>query len=100
MGEKPFVCNECGARFAYPQSLAVHRVAHRRTRAPRPYACDLCGKVVLTLLKFKVITFIEANLGAGAQSVTAKSTGCGFYPPLEEMKYLFTFIFSFLRFLV
>ncbi|CAH0726202.1 unnamed protein product, partial [Brenthis ino] len=46
LGEKAFACGECGARFAYPQSLAVHRVAHRRTRPARGYACDLCGKVL------------------------------------------------------
>ena len=39
---------------------------------------------------------IEASGGAGAQSVTIKPTGCGF-DPLEEMKYLLKFIFSFLR---
>ena len=38
----------------------------------------------------------EASLGAGAQSVTTKST-VWVRSPLEEMKYLFTFIFSFLR---
>ena len=42
----------------------------------------------------------EVGRGAEAQSVTAKSAGCGFDSirfPLEEMKYLLKFIFSFLR---
>ena len=38
--------------------------------------------------------FLEPNRGTGAQSGTVKSTGCD---PLEEMKYLLTFIFSLLR---
>ena len=29
--------------------------------------------------------------------MTVKSTGCGFDPPLEDMKYLFIFIFPFVR---
>ena len=39
--------------------------------------------------------YIEASRGAGAQSVI-KSTHVRF--PLEEIKYLFRFIFSFLRY--
>ncbi|XP_061381685.1 zinc finger protein 37-like isoform X1 [Danaus plexippus] len=46
LGEKSYVCPECGARFAYPRSLAVHRQAHRRARPSAGYACDLCGKVL------------------------------------------------------
>ncbi|XP_026314443.1 zinc finger protein 236-like [Hyposmocoma kahamanoa] len=47
-GEKPYVCGECGVRFAYPRSLALHALSHRRQRAPhaRRFACDLCGKVL------------------------------------------------------
>ncbi|XP_052758670.1 zinc finger protein 835-like isoform X2 [Galleria mellonella] len=45
-GERPHVCGECGARFAYPRSLALHAVSHRRPRAARGFACDLCGKVL------------------------------------------------------
>ena len=33
----------------------------------------------------------------GAQNVTVKPSGCEFDPPLEEMKYLFKFLFPFLR---
>ncbi|XP_075992743.1 uncharacterized protein LOC142987689 [Anticarsia gemmatalis] len=47
-GERPYACGECGARFAYPRSLALHKVTHRRHRAnhARGFACDLCGKVL------------------------------------------------------
>uniref|UniRef100_A0A2H1V658 SFRICE_004289 n=1 Tax=Spodoptera frugiperda TaxID=7108 RepID=A0A2H1V658_SPOFR len=47
-GERPYVCGECGARFAYPRSLALHAVSHRRHRSTpaKGYACDLCGKVL------------------------------------------------------
>ena len=40
-------------------------------------------------------SIIEASRGAVTQSVTVTLTGCGFDP---HTKYLFTFIFSFLRF--
>uniref|UniRef100_A0A2A4JHE2 Uncharacterized protein n=2 Tax=Noctuidae TaxID=7100 RepID=A0A2A4JHE2_HELVI len=48
VGERPYACGECGARFAYPRSLAVHAVSHRRHRAAnaKGFACDLCGKVL------------------------------------------------------
>ena len=39
----------------------------------------------------------EASRGAEAQSVTVKPTGLGVRSPLEEMKYLLKFIFTFLR---
>ncbi|XP_050362019.1 zinc finger protein 184-like isoform X2 [Nymphalis io] len=45
-GVKSYACTECDASFAYPQSLAVHRVSHRRFRPTGGYACDLCGKVL------------------------------------------------------
>ncbi|XP_041969713.1 zinc finger protein 37-like isoform X2 [Aricia agestis] len=45
MGERGHVCGECGARFAYPRSLALHKISHRRARN-RGFACDLCGKVL------------------------------------------------------
>ena len=44
--------------------------------------------------------YIEASRGAGAQSVTVKSTGCEFDAHSKRKKYLLTFIFSFLRFSV
>ena len=37
------------------------------------------------------------SCGAEAQSVTVKSTGCGFDPHSSKVKYLYTFIFSFHR---
>ncbi|CAH0405076.1 unnamed protein product [Chilo suppressalis] len=45
-GEKPYVCGECGAQFAYPRSLALHTHSHRRRTASKGYACDLCGKIL------------------------------------------------------
>ncbi|KAI5640655.1 zinc-finger double domain-containing protein [Phthorimaea operculella] len=46
-GEKPYVCQECGCKFAYPRSLALHAISHRRNRSStKRYACDLCGKTV------------------------------------------------------
>ena len=38
----------------------------------------------------------EAGRSSGAQSVTVNATGCEF-APFAEIKYLFNFIFSFLR---
>ncbi|XP_026726741.1 zinc finger protein 135-like [Trichoplusia ni] len=47
LGERAYACGECGASFAYPRSLALHAVWHRRRNAPgKGYACDLCGKVL------------------------------------------------------
>ena len=47
---------------------------------------------------FAQIHNVDASRGAGAQSVTVKSTGCGFDSPLEEMKYLLKFKYPFLRY--
>ncbi|XP_047514223.1 zinc finger protein 48-like isoform X4 [Pieris napi] len=46
-GERPYRCPECGLSFAYPRSLALHALAHRRRRAAADtgYACDVCHKV-------------------------------------------------------
>ena len=44
-----------------------------------------------------VYLIYESSRGEGAQVVTVKSTSCGFEWGLEEMKYLFKFIFPFLR---
>ena len=49
------------------------------------------------LNKILISCCLEASRGAGAQSVTVKSTGSGVRSPLEEVKYLFKFIFPFLR---
>ena len=49
---------------------------------------------------YPLFNIIEASRGAGAHSVTVKSSGCGFGPhcrSIAEMKYLFTLMFSFLR---
>ena len=45
----------------------------------------------------KIINLVEANRSGGAQSVTVKPSGCGFDLYSREMKYLFKFIFPFLR---
>ncbi|XP_063358774.1 zinc finger protein 271-like [Cydia amplana] len=45
-GAKPYVCEECGASFAYPRSLALHAHSHRRAQPTKGFACDLCGKVL------------------------------------------------------
>ncbi|KAL0895137.1 hypothetical protein ABMA27_013588 [Loxostege sticticalis] len=46
-GERPYTCGECGAKFAYPRSLSLHTLSHRRQRPQaKGYACDLCGKVL------------------------------------------------------
>ncbi|CAF4955565.1 unnamed protein product [Pieris macdunnoughi] len=47
-GERPYRCPECGLSFAYPRSLALHALAHRRRRAAADtgYACDVCHKVL------------------------------------------------------
>ena len=46
-------------------------------------------------VRYIVRYLTEASRGAGAQSVTAKLTGCGV--DLEEMKYILKFIFLFRR---
>ena len=51
---------------------------------------------ILILLKYYyILVSREASRGAGTQSVTLKSTGCGGSNPFEEMKYLLKFKFSF-----
>ena len=47
----------------------------------------------ISILYYINIKLCETSRGAGAQSVTAKPTGCGFD---LEMKYLLKFIFPFL----
>ena len=53
------------------------------------------NQYIITVCIFKIFMYyFYQPRCAGVQSVTVKSTGCGF--PLEEMKYLFKFIFPFL----
>ncbi|PZC86000.1 hypothetical protein B5X24_HaOG214365 [Helicoverpa armigera] len=62
VGERPYACVVCGSRFAYPRSLALHAVTHRRHRAAaaKGYACDLCGKVP-QLVTFLVIVWCSTT---------------------------------------
>lgn len=40
-GEKPYVCDRCGQRFAQASTLTYHV---RRHTGEKPYVCDSCGK--------------------------------------------------------
>ncbi|XP_069753815.1 myoneurin-like [Narcine bancroftii] len=40
-GEKPYVCDRCGQRFAQASTLTYHV---RRHTGEKPYICDTCGK--------------------------------------------------------
>lgn len=40
-GEKPYVCDRCGQRFAQASTLTYHV---RRHTGEKPYVCDTCGK--------------------------------------------------------
>lgn len=40
-----FVCDICGAGYAYQHSLAVHKTSHTDER---PFGCEICGKRLKT----------------------------------------------------
>ncbi|KAI8428306.1 hypothetical protein MSG28_002508, partial [Choristoneura fumiferana] len=66
-GERPYSCRECGASFAYPRSLALHALSHRRAAPAKGFACDLCGKICGTSFKTKANLLNHALLHSGVK---------------------------------
>lgn len=67
-GEKPYVCDRCGQRFAQASTLTYHV---RRHTGEKPYVCDSCGKAFA--VSSSLITHSRKHTGT-AQRMTHKST--------------------------
>lgn len=63
-GEKPYVCDRCGQRFAQASTLTYHV---RRHTGEKPYVCDSCGKAFA--VSSSLITHSRKHTGT-AQGMT------------------------------
>lgn len=76
-GEKPYVCDRCGQRFAQASTLTYHV---RRHTGEKPYVCDSCGKAFA--VSSSLITHSRKHTGKGRQSMAVPEqawqgrTGC------------------------
>lgn len=76
-GEKPYVCDRCGQRFAQASTLTYHV---RRHTGEKPYVCDSCGKAFA--VSSSLITHSRKHTGERGQSTAVLEqawqgrTGC------------------------
>lgn len=68
-GEKPYVCDRCGQRFAQASTLTYHV---RRHTGEKPYVCDTCGKAFA--VSSSLITHSRKHTG---KREYREDTGCG-----------------------
>lgn len=66
-GEKPYVCDRCGQRFAQASTLTYHV---RRHTGEKPYVCDSCGKAFA--VSSSLITHSRKHTGTGRCSWTGE----------------------------
>lgn len=105
-GEKPYVCDRCGQRFAQASTLTYHV---RRHTGEKPYVCDSCGKAFA--VSSSLITHSRKHTGEGrwstvgpeqarrgrAGSAEGWETGDGLELALElsSSSFLLVFLFDF-----
>lgn len=69
-GEKPYVCDRCGQRFAQASTLTYHV---RRHTGEKPYVCDSCGKAFA--VSSSLITHSRKHTGKGETEHCGTRTG-------------------------
>lgn len=84
-GEKPYVCDRCGQRFAQASTLTYHV---RRHTGEKPYVCDTCGKAFA--VSSSLITHSRKHTGKRRQR---KSLPWDIWewPLVSPSSFLFTF---------
>lgn len=82
-GEKPYVCDRCGQRFAQASTLTYHV---RRHTGEKPYVCDTCGKafaVSSSLITHSRKHTGESYIQTGCSKNTDKRMGIGLLPKVD-----------------
>jgi uncharacterized Zn-finger protein len=60
-GEKPYLCSQCPATFAYPRSLKRHKLVHQGLR---PYTCQSCPKKFFDTTSLKAHALTHTSIRA------------------------------------